>query len=150
MSDQFVQSNFLAQTIAAKQAQSTALLMEIADMRHRYIRQVISDAAVLAGKWIELPDGNGRTIVHALSFSPRLLIPENGERDYNLSLGVVEIEYDCWIAVCRDDVTVWEYPEKHTTGIKPEILRGAKVLSDSEAEVLLSRVVPKESEEVTK
>lgn len=150
MSDQFAQSNFLAQTIAAKQEQSTALLMEIADMRHHYIRQVISDAAVLAGKWIELPDGNGRTIVHALGFSPRLLIPENGDHDYNLSLGAVEIEYDCWIAVCRDAVTVWEHPEKHTTGIKPEILRGAKVLPDSEAADLLSRVVPKESEEVTK
>ena len=150
MNDQFAQSNFLAQTIAAKQAQSTALLMEIADMRHRYIRQVISDAAVLTGKWIELPDGNGRIIVHALGFSPRLLIPENGDRDYNISLGSVDIEYDCWIVVCRGYVNVWERPEKHMTGIKPEILRGAKVLPDSEAAVLLSRVVPKESEEVTK
>ena len=111
MSDQFAQSNFLAQTIAAKQAQSTALLMEIADMRHRYIRQVISDAAVLAGKWIELPDGNGRTIVHALVFSPRLLIPENGDHDYNISLGSVEREYDCWIVVCQDGVGVWERPK---------------------------------------
>lgn len=144
MSDQFAQSNFLAQTIAAKQEQSTALLMEIADMRHRYIRQVISDAAVLAGKWIELPDSNGRIIVHVLGFSPRLLIPENGDRDYNISLGSVDIEYDCWIVVCRGYVNVWERPEKHTTGIKPEILRGAKVLPDSEAEALLSRVVPKE------
>ncbi len=150
MSDQFAQSNFLAQTIAAKQAQSAALRMEVADMCHRYIRQVISDAAVLAGKWIELPDGNGRIIVHALGFSPRLLIPENGDRDYNISLGSVDIEYDCWIVVCRGCVNVWERPEKHTTGIKPEILRGAKVLPDSEAEALLSRVVPKESEEATK
>ena len=141
----FSRSNFLAQTIAAKQEQSTALLMEIADMRHRYIRQVISDAAVLAGKWIELPDGNGRIIVHALGFSPRLLIPENGDRDYNISLGSVEIEYNYWIVVCRGAVTVWERPEKHTTGIKPEILRGAKVLPDSEAEALLSRVAPKEA-----
>ena len=148
--DTFAQSNFLAQTIAAKQEQSTALLMEIADMRHRYIQQVISDAAVLAGKWIELPDGNGRTIVHALGFSPRLLIPENGDHNYNISLGAVEVEYDCWIVVSQGDVTVWEHPEKHLTGIKPEILRGAKVLPDSEAEDLLSRVVPKASEEVTK
>lgn len=143
--DPFAKANFLAQSIAAKKEQSTALLMEVVDMRHRYIRQVISDAAVLAGKWIELPDGNGRTIVHALGFSPRLLIPENGDHDYNISLGSVEIEYDVWIVVCQGEVDVWERPEKHTTGIKPEILCGAKVLPDSEAEALLSRVAPKEA-----
>ena len=148
--DMFEQSNFLAQIIAVKQEQSTALRMEVADMCHRYIRQVISDAAVLAGKWIELPDANGRIIVHALGFSPRLLIPENGDHDYNISLGSVGIEYDCWIVSCRGGVVVWEHPEKHITGIKPEILRGAKVLPDSDAEALLSRVVPKDPEEVTK
>lgn len=133
----FAQSNSLAQTIAAKQEQSTALLTEIADMRHRYIRQVLSDAAVLAGKWVELPNGNGRTIVHALGFSPRLLIPENGDRDYNISLISVEIEYDVWIAVWQGEVDVWERPEKHTTGIKPEILCGAKEIPKSDALSLL-------------
>ena len=146
----FAQSNSLAQAIAAKQEQSTALLMEVADMRHRYIRQVISDASVLAGKWIELPNSNGRTIVHALGFSPRLLIPENGDRDYNISLVSVEIEYDVWIVVWQGEVDVWECPEKHITGIKPEILCGAKVLPDSEATDLLSRAVPKASEEAAK
>lgn len=144
MCNQFAQSNFLAQTIAAKQAQSTALLMEIADMRHRYIRQVISDAAALVGKWIELPDGNGRIIYHALDFCPRLLIPENGDHDYNISTGAIEIAYDIAITVYVDVATVWEYPDKKCSGISPDLLRGAKVISKSQALSLFYNRIPSE------
>lgn len=124
--DPFAKANFLAQSIAAKKEQSTALLMEVVDMRHRYIRQVISDAAALKGKWIDVPDGNGRLIYHALDFCPLLLIPENGDRDYNISTGTIEIEYDIAISVYDDEVTVWEYPDRKRSGIRPDLLCGAK------------------------
>ena len=142
--DPFARSNFMAQTIAAKREQSTALLMEIADMRHRYIRQVISDAAVLKGKWVDVPDGNGRTIYHALDFCPRLLIPENGDHDYNISTGAVEIEYDVAIVIYDDVATVFDYPDKKRSGIRPDLLCGAKVISKSQALSLLYNGKPSE------
>lgn len=37
----------------------------------------------------------------------------------------------------RREVDVWERPEKHTTGIKPEILCGAKEIPKSDALSLL-------------
>lgn len=133
----FKRSNFLAQQIAAKKEQSTALLVEVVNMRHRYIRQVISDAAVLKGQWIDVPDGNGRLIYHALDFCPRLLIPENGDHDYNISTGAIEIEYDIAISVYDDVATVWKYPDKKRSGIRPDLLCGAKVISKSKALSLL-------------
>lgn len=133
----FARSNFLAQQIAAKKEQSTALLVEVVNMRHRYIRQVISDAAVLKGQWIDVPDGNGRLIYHALDFCPRLLIPENGDRDYNISTGAIEIEYDVAISIYNDEATVWKYPDKKRSGIRPDLLCGAKVISKSKALSLL-------------
>ena len=143
----FERSNFLAQQIAAKKEQSTALLVEVANMRHRYIRQVISDAAVLKGKWIDVPDGNGRLIYHALDFCPRLLIPENGDHDYNISTGAIEIEYDVAATIYDDVVTVWEYPDRKRSGIHPDVLRGAKVLSHNN---VLSLIYGRRPSEVLK
>lgn len=143
----FERSNFLAQQIAAKKEQSTALLVEVANMRHRYIRQVISDAAVLKGQWIDVPDGNGCLIYHALDFCPRLLIPENGDHDYNISTGAVEIEYDVAISIYDDVATVWEYPDKKRSGISPDLLQGAKVISKSQA---LSLIYGRRPSEVLK
>lgn len=135
--DPFAQSNFLAQSITEKREQSTALLVEVVNMRRRYIRQVISDAAVLKGQWIDVPDGNGRLIYHALDFCPYLLIPENGDSDYNISTSTIEIEYDVAISIYEDVATVWKYPDKKRSGIHPDLLCGAKVVSKSNVTSLL-------------